>query len=88
MNQYLGEIQIFPYYFTPKGWRICDGTILSIQEYQLLFSLIGTTYGGDGRTMFQLPDLRYAAMYSSGKYYDGPLCAYFIAMEGAYPSKP
>ncbi|MEO0558929.1 MAG: tail fiber protein [Bacteroidota bacterium] len=44
--------------FAPRGWALCDGTLLPINQYQALFSLLGTIYGGDGRTTFALPDLR------------------------------
>lgn len=55
---YLGEIRLFGFDFPPKGWAHCDGSILSIDQNQSLFSILGTTYGGDGRTSFALPDLR------------------------------
>ena len=55
---FLGEIIIFAGNFAPMGWCLCQGQLLSIAQYQPLFSLLGTTYGGDGRTNFQLPDLR------------------------------
>jgi microcystin-dependent protein len=54
----LGEIKWVPYNFTPKGWAECDGHLLPISQNTALFSLLGTTYGGDGRTTFALPDLR------------------------------
>jgi microcystin-dependent protein len=55
---YIGEIRIFAGIKCPQNWHICDGTILPIQENEALFTLIGTTYGGDGQTNFALPDLR------------------------------
>ena len=55
---FLGEIRPFGFQFTPKGWAECNGQLLSINQYQALFSLLGTMYGGDGRTTFGLPDLR------------------------------
>lgn len=57
-DNYIGEIRLFAGYFAPVGWAICDGATLSIQENQALFSLIGTTYGGDGIKSFSLPDLK------------------------------
>lgn len=54
----LGEIRIFAGNFAPRGWAFCDGQLLSISNNSALFSLLGTTYGGDGRTTFALPDLR------------------------------
>ncbi|GAA4368462.1 phage tail protein [Nocardioides caricicola] len=55
---YLSEIRLFSLNFAPRGWALCDGQLLPINLYQPLFSLLGTTYGGDGRTNFALPDLR------------------------------
>ena len=53
-NSYMGEIKLFPYGFIPKGWMKCDGQLLAINSNQALFSILGTTYGGDGRTTFWL----------------------------------
>lgn len=55
---YIGEIRIFAGNFAPAGWGFCDGTLLPISEYETLFNLIGTSYGGDGESTFALPDLR------------------------------
>lgn len=55
---FLGEIMPVGFNFCPRGWATCDGQILPINQYQSLYSLLGTTYGGDGRTTFALPDLR------------------------------
>lgn len=55
---FLAEIRIVGFNFAPRGWAFCDGQILPINQNQSLFSLLGTTYGGDGRTNFALPDLR------------------------------
>jgi microcystin-dependent protein len=55
---FLGEIKMVSFNFPPKGWATCDGQLLSIQQNQALFSLLGTTYGGNGQTTFGLPDLR------------------------------
>lgn len=55
---YIGEIRLFAGTFAPQGWLFCDGTLLAISENEALFSLIGTTYGGDGQSTFALPDLR------------------------------
>ncbi len=54
----MAQIIMFAGNFAPRGWALCNGQILSISQYSALFSLIGTTYGGDGRTTFGLPDLR------------------------------
>lgn len=55
---FLAEIRIVGFDFAPRGWAFCDGQILPINQNQSLYSLLGTTYGGDGRTSFGLPDLR------------------------------
>jgi microcystin-dependent protein len=55
---YLGEIRLFSFNFPPKGWAFCNGALLAINQYQALFSLLGTYYGGNGTTNFALPDLR------------------------------
>ena len=55
---FLAEIRIIGFNFAPRGWAFCDGQILPINQNQSLYSLLGTTYGGDGRTSFALPDLR------------------------------
>lgn len=55
---YVGEIRMFGGNFAPSGWLFCEGQILPISEYETLFALIGTTYGGDGQSTFALPDLR------------------------------
>ena len=57
-ESFLGEIRIFPINYAPRGWALCNGQMLSINANQALYSLLGTTYGGDGRTTFALPDLR------------------------------
>jgi len=57
-ESYIGEIRIWPCPRIPSGWLACQGQLLSISEYQALFTLIGTTYGGNGATTFGLPDLR------------------------------
>ena len=58
MEPFLGQIQPFGFNFPPRGWALCDGQLLPIAQYTAVFSLLGTTFGGDGRTTFALPDLR------------------------------
>src|SRR5258707_8030260 len=55
---FLSEIRIFSFGFAPKGWALCNGQLLPINQNQALFSLLGTTYGGDGRVNFALPNLQ------------------------------
>jgi microcystin-dependent protein len=58
MDQYIGEIRMFGGNYAPEGWAFCNGQIISITQNEALYSLIGTTYGGDGQSTFALPDLR------------------------------
>jgi len=58
MDPFLGQVILFAGNFAPRGWAFCDGQLLPIVNYASLFSILGTTYGGDGRTTFALPDLR------------------------------
>lgn len=66
MEPYIGEIRMFAGNFAPQGWFFCDGSTLPISQYQAFFSLLGTTYGGDGMSTFQIPDLRGRAPIHSG----------------------
>ena len=65
-DAYLGEIRMFGGNYAPQGWAFCNGQLLSIQENDVLYSLLGTTYGGDGITNFGLPDLRGRAPMHQG----------------------
>ena len=58
MDPFLGEIKIFAGSFAPVNWLFCDGSVLDIAQYNALYALIGTTYGGNGSTTFAVPDLR------------------------------
>lgn len=64
---FVGEIMLVPYNFAPRGWAFCNGQILSIAQNTALFSLLGTTYGGNGQTTFALPDLRGRCALSAGQ---------------------
>src|SRR5262245_13746399 len=64
---FIGQLAWVPYNFAPKGWHFCDGSIIAIAQNTALFSLLGTTYGGNGVTTFGLPDLRGRVMISSGQ---------------------
>lgn len=79
MEPFIGQIQLFPYHFAPRDWAFCEGQELQIEQNTALFSLIGNTYGGDGRTTFALPDLK-------TKNLDDNL-HYCIALQGVYPSR-
>ena len=66
MEPFIGQIQAFGFNFAPRGWAKCDGQLLPISQNSALFSLLGTIYGGDGRTTFALPDLRGRSMINYG----------------------
>ena len=66
MEPFIGQIMLFAGTFAPRNWAICDGRLLAIQDYTSLYSLLGTIYGGDGRTTFGLPDLRGKAPIGAG----------------------
>ncbi|MBX3481855.1 MAG: phage tail protein [Caulobacter sp.] len=67
MEVYIGTIQPFAFNFAPRGWMLCAGQLLPISQYSALFSLIGTTYGGNGTSTFGLPDLRGRAVVGQGR---------------------
>ena len=66
MEPFLGQIISFAGNFAPRGWAFCNGQLLPINQYQALFSLLGTNYGGDGRTTFALPEMRGRAAMHAG----------------------
>ena len=66
-DPFVAEIRIFPFNFAPKGWAFCDGQILPISQNTALFSLLGTTYGGDGKSTFALPDMQGNAPMQPGQ---------------------
>src|SRR5688572_18836936 len=66
-DPFVAEIRIFPFNFPPTGWAFCDGQIMPISQNTALFSLLGTTYGGDGKSTFALPDLEGRAAMHPGQ---------------------
>lgn len=66
-DPFVAEIRIFPFNFAPRGWAFCDGQVLPISQNTALFSLLGTTYGGDGKSTFALPDLQGCAPLHPGQ---------------------
>lgn len=83
-DSYIGEIRIFAGNFAPQGWAFCDGSLQSIADNTTLFTLIGTTYGGDGQNTFGLPDLRGRVPLHQGS---GPgLSPYVIGQSGGSES--
>lgn len=79
MDPFLGQIELFPYTFTPVGWALCNGQLLNVVQNQALFSILGATYGGDGRNTFALPNLQGTEPV--------PYMKYYIATEGLYPTR-
>ena len=75
-DQFVAEIRIFPFNFPPTGWAFCDGQILPLSQNTALFSLLGTTYGGDGKSTFALPNMQGNCAIQQGQ---GPgLSQYFL----------
>jgi len=66
-DPFVAEIRIFPFNFAPKGWALCNGQLMPISQNTALFSLLGTTYGGDGKSTFALPDLQGSAAMHPGQ---------------------
>src|SRR5512146_999115 len=66
-SPFVAEIRIFPFNFAPKGWALCDGQLLPLSQNTALFSLLGTTYGGDGKSTFALPNLQGSAPMHPGQ---------------------
>jgi len=66
-EQFVAEIRIFPFNFAPKSWALCNGQLLPISQNTALFSLLGTTYGGDGKSTFALPDLQGSTPMQQGQ---------------------
>jgi microcystin-dependent protein len=83
-DQFLGEIRIFSCNFAPYGWAFCNGQILPISQYSALFSLLGTTYGGDGRSNFALPNLQGSAPMDWGS--GAGLSPHFLGETGGSPT--
>jgi microcystin-dependent protein len=83
MDPFVAEIRVFAFNFAPKGWAFCDGQILPISQNTALFSLLGTNYGGDGKSTFALPNFQGSTAISQG---EGPgLSPYFVGEEGGVP---
>ena len=82
VDAYIGEIRLMGFNFAPKDWAKCEGQLLAIVQHTALFSLLGTQFGGDGRTTFALPDLRGRAAISYGQGHD--LSNYFFGQRGGW----
>jgi microcystin-dependent protein len=76
---FIGEIRAFPFGFAPRGWHLCDGSLLQIQQNAALFSLLQTQFGGDGKVQFALPDLRGRTMLNQGTTSSG---TYIVGVKG------
>ncbi len=87
---YLGDIKLTGVGFSQRGWLHCEGQTMSIAENSALFSLLGTTYGGDGRTTFKLPNLKKAEAVlrkAAGVKEDSAFLRYMICTSGVFPSR-
>ena len=85
-SPYVAEIRIFPFNFAPKGWAACNGQLLPISQNTALFSLLGTQYGGDGRSTFGLPNLQGSLAMHTTQYGSSPLGSYSIGETGGEAS--
>jgi len=72
MDPFVGQLGLFGFNYAPQGWLSCNGQLVPISEYEVLFALIGTTYGGDGQNTFALPDLQGRASFGAGQSQLGP----------------
>jgi len=82
-DPFVAEIRIFPFNFAPKGWAFCNGQLLPISQNTALFSLLGTFYGGDGKSTFALPNLQGSAPLHQGQ--GNGLSQYFLGQQGGEP---
>ncbi|MGO4834289.1 phage tail protein, partial [Rhizobiaceae sp. 2RAB30] len=83
-SPFVAEIRIFPYNFAPRGWALCNGQLMPISQNTALFSLLGTIYGGDGKTTFGLPNLGNSVAIGQGQ---GPgLSDYILGQVGGEPN--
>ena len=80
---YLGDVIRFAGNFAPRGWEFCEGQLLSITDNPALFAILGTTYGGDGRTNFALPNLKDEGKLPNSN----AVVQYIIATQGTYPGR-
>ena len=85
MDPFVAEIRVFPFNFAPKGWALCNGQLLPISQNTALFSLLGTTYGGDGRSNFALPNLQSCAPMHPGQ--GAGLSPYSLGQTGGVSSE-
>lgn len=74
MDEFIGIVKLFAGNFAPKGWALCNGQLLPVSQYSAVFSILGTTYGGDGVTTFALPDFRGRVVVGTGQ---GPGTSYY-----------
>jgi microcystin-dependent protein len=79
MDCYIGDVVLFAFNYAPQGFVLCNGAMLNIIQYQALYSLIGTTYGGNGSTTFAVPNMLGAE--------PAPNLMYYIAVQGYYPPR-
>ena len=83
MDPFLAEIRVFGFTFAPRGWAECNGQLMPISQNTALFSLLGTNFGGDGKSTFGLPDFQGSAAIGQGQ--GSGLSSYFVGEEGGVP---
>jgi microcystin-dependent protein len=98
VDGFVAQIMMFAGDFVPRGWAPCDGRLLAINQFEVLFAVIGSRFGGDGRTTFALPDLRGRVPVGSGGGVRRGLdrirrrpefdAQYVICVEGSFPTRP
>src|SRR2546423_14224021 len=79
-DPFVSEIRIFPFNFAPTGWAFCDGQLLPLSQNTALFSLLGTFYGGDGKSTFAVPDMQGSVSLGQGQTTNGT--EYFLCQQG------
>ena len=84
---YVGQIMVFAFNFAPRNYAYCNGAQVSIAQNQALFSILGTTYGGDGVSNFALPDMRPADPVHHQRHWDPTEPRYLICAQGVYPPR-
>ena len=88
MEGYIGQIILFAGNFAPEGWHFCDGALLPINQNQALYSIIGTKFGGDGITTFNLPHFEYTLEQQQSWKSAQQNMNYIICIDGLYPPRP
>ncbi len=87
MEVFIGQVQLLPYTFAPRNWALCEGQLIAISQNQTLFALLGTQFGGDGRTTFGLPNLIAVEPNSAGNAGMRDDVHYMVCTDGTFPRR-